>query len=295
MLKPIAVFAMLIALIVPRARAQSSQPGSANAAPAQNATAAMPAPDPKVLQDLKQQIEDIFVALKNKKQQDRFYALVNDLRLPDEEAWFSTVFGGEIGEAMAKSYADAWPRYQDVLERSFENDHDEKRTDVSVRVAAGRDVPFRISQVAAKMKTPVTLYAVSASKHGKEDWTLPGSYVLADGHFHCIPQSVFTSIPGVRPGRIRIGGNVQQAKVAKSVAPIYPQEAKDAHIAGTVVLHAVIGIDGSVQDVSYISGPQLLFRPAADSVGQWRYEVTYLNGDPVEVDTTVTVHFVLDQ
>jgi hypothetical protein len=295
MLKLIAIIAVLIPLVVPCASAQSAEPASANPAPAQNATAATSAPDPKALEDLKKQIEEIFAALKNKKQKDRFDALVNDLRLPDERALFSAVFGNEIGEAMAKPYADAWPRFQAVLERVLETDHDEKRTDISVRVAVGRDVPFRISQVAAAMKAPTVLYAVSASKHGKEDWTLPGSYVLADGHFRCIPQSVFTSIPGVKPGRIRIGGNVEQAKVAKSVPPIYPQEAKDAHVAGTVVLHAVIGIDGSVQDVSYISGPQLLLRPAADAVEQWRYQVTYLNGDPVEVDTTITVHFVLGQ
>jgi hypothetical protein len=286
---------LLFALLGPSAKAQSSEPVSANSAPAQNGTPATPATDPKALQDLKQQIEDIFAALKNKKQKDRFNALVNDLRLPDEKSWFSTVFGNEIGEAMAKSYADAWPRFQDVLERVFETDHDERRTDISARVAIGRDVPFLISQVAATMKTPAVLYAVSASKHGKEDWTLPGSYVLADGHFRCIPQSVFTRIPGVKPGRIRIGGNVQQAKVARSVAPIYPQEAKAAHVMGTVVFHAVIGTDGSVQDLSYVSGPPLLSRAAEDAVAQWRYQVTYFNGDPVEVDTTIAVHFVLDQ
>jgi hypothetical protein len=295
MLKPVAISSLLFTLAIPCAKTQSSEPPSANPAPAQNNTAATSAPDPKALGDLKRQIEDIFAALKNKKQKDRFDALVNDLRLPDEKAWFSSAFGGEIGEAMAKAYADAWPRYQDVLVRSLENDHDEKRTDLSVRVATSGDVPFLISQVVSKMKIPTVLYAVSASKHGKEVWTLPGSYILADGHFRCLPQSVFARIPGVKPGRVRIGGNVQQAKVARSVAPIYPQEAKDAHVEGTVVLHAVIGIDGSVQDLSYISGPQLLLRPAADAVEQWRYQVTYLNGDPVEVDTTVTVHFVLDR
>ena len=69
--------------------------------------------------------------------------------------------------------------------------------------------------------------------------------------------------------------------------------AKTAHISGTVVLHAIIGTDGTVQDLQYISGPPLLMRSAMDAVHQWRYKPTMLNGEPVEVDTTVQVVFTL--
>jgi len=75
--------------------------------------------------------------------------------------------------------------------------------------------------------------------------------------------------------------------------PVYPPIAKTAHISGTVVLHAVIAKDGSVEDLQYVSGPPLLMKSAMDAVKQWRYQPTQLNGDPVEVDTTISVVFTL--
>jgi periplasmic protein TonB len=94
-------------------------------------------------------------------------------------------------------------------------------------------------------------------------------------------------------GPVRIGGNVMQASVIREVQPVYPQIAKTAHISGTVVLHAIIGTDGTVQDLQYVSGPPLLMRSALDAVKQWRYRPTMLNGEPVQVDTTISVVFTL--
>jgi periplasmic protein TonB len=95
------------------------------------------------------------------------------------------------------------------------------------------------------------------------------------------------------PQRIRVGGQVQQANLIHQVLPLYPQIAKTAHIQGTVILHAIIGKDGSVQNLTYESGPPLLMRAAMDAVRQWRYRPTLLNGEPVEVDTTIDVVFTL--
>src|SRR5580700_1798701 len=99
--------------------------------------------------------------------------------------------------------------------------------------------------------------------------------------------------PKAAPSRIRVGGNVQAAKMVRQIMPVYPPIAKTAHIAGTVVLHAVIAKDGSVEDLQYVSGPPLLMKSAMDAVRQWRYQPTQLNGDPVEVDTTISVVFTL--
>ncbi len=93
--------------------------------------------------------------------------------------------------------------------------------------------------------------------------------------------------------RIRVGGNVQAAKMLRQVQPTYPQIAKTAHVQGTVILHAVIAKDGTVQELNYISGPPLLMKSAMDAVREWKYQPTLLNGDPVEVDTTISVIFTL--
>jgi periplasmic protein TonB len=92
---------------------------------------------------------------------------------------------------------------------------------------------------------------------------------------------------------VRVGGNVQAAKLIHQPLPIYPQIAKTAHIQGTIVLHAIIAEDGSVQEVQYMSGPPLLMRAAMDAVKQWRYQPTTLNGEAVKVDTTISVVFTL--
>ncbi len=97
-----------------------------------------------------------------------------------------------------------------------------------------------------------------------------------------------------RPMRIRVGGNVARAKLAHFVAPSYPADAKANRISGTVVLHAIINRDGTIQKLDYISGPPELQQAAIDAVQQWRYQPTLLNGQPLEVDTKINVVFDLD-
>jgi periplasmic protein TonB len=92
---------------------------------------------------------------------------------------------------------------------------------------------------------------------------------------------------------LRVGGNVQQANLLRMVQPVYPPIAKTAHISGTVILHAIISKDGTIEQLEYVSGPPLLMKNAMDAVHQWRYKPTMLNGEPVEVDTTVSVVFTL--
>jgi periplasmic protein TonB len=99
--------------------------------------------------------------------------------------------------------------------------------------------------------------------------------------------------PPKAPSRIRVGGNVQSASLLHQVMPVYPPIAKTAHISGTVILHAIIAKDGSVQQLEYVQGPPLLMKSAMDAVREWRYKPTLLNGEPVEIDTTISVVFTI--
>jgi TonB family protein len=96
------------------------------------------------------------------------------------------------------------------------------------------------------------------------------------------------------PGRIRVGANVQQAKLLQQTAPEYPPLAKQARISGVVRLNAIIGKDGSVENLTVLSGHPLLVQPAMESVKNWVYEPTLLNGKAVEVVTQVEVNFTLE-
>ena len=93
------------------------------------------------------------------------------------------------------------------------------------------------------------------------------------------------------PSRIKQGGNVTAASILTQTKPVYPALARQARIQGSVVLHAIIDKDGKVAQLEVVSGHPLLVQAALDAVKQWRYKPTLLNGDPVEVDTTITVTF----
>lgn len=109
---------------------------------------------------------------------------------------------------------------------------------------------------------------------------------------------VGTAPPPPKPhqtGPLRVGGNVQAARIVNRVQPVYPPLARQTRISGTVRLHAIIGKDGTIQQLEVLSGHPLLQQAALDAVRQWRYQPTLLNGEPVEVDTTIDVIFSLNQ
>ncbi len=109
-----------------------------------------------------------------------------------------------------------------------------------------------------------------------------------------IISSTPVSVPKVAVQRVRISQGVTQGMVLRRVQPAYPQMAKIARVQGAVVLAAIIGKDGTIQNLHVVStASPLLNQSAIDAVKQWRYRPYILNGEPVEVDTTVTVNFTL--
>jgi len=101
--------------------------------------------------------------------------------------------------------------------------------------------------------------------------------------------------PPPPPARIKVGGNVQQARLVRQPRPVYPPLAKQARIQGVVKLSAVISKDGTIMELALISGHPLLTAAAMDAVKQWVYQPTLLNGEPVEVATQIDVNFTLSQ
>jgi TonB family protein len=99
------------------------------------------------------------------------------------------------------------------------------------------------------------------------------------------------------PQRIRVGGNVQQANLIHEVRPEYPEAARQAGIEGTISLEAIIGKDGTVVNhrvLNTLADPSLA-KAASQAVKQWRYQPTLLNGEPIEVVTTITINFRLSE
>jgi protein TonB len=104
------------------------------------------------------------------------------------------------------------------------------------------------------------------------------------------------STPDANPvKRIKVSSGVAQAMIIRKVAPAYPPDARGNGIQGTVVLHAIIGKDGHILSLTPISGTQELIRASIGAVQQWVYRPYLLMGEPVEVDTQVTVNFSLNR
>jgi len=97
------------------------------------------------------------------------------------------------------------------------------------------------------------------------------------------------------PQRIRVGSNVQKAKLVQHPEPVYPPLAMQARISGVVHLNVIIGKDGTVQKLTVASGHPLLVPAALEAARQWVYQPTLLNGQPVEVVTQIEVEFTLSQ
>ena len=96
-----------------------------------------------------------------------------------------------------------------------------------------------------------------------------------------------TPIPASPP----VGGQVQPARLLKSVPPVYPQIARSSRAGGDVTVDALIDADGNVTNLKVVSGPPILRQAAMEAIKQWKYDPARLNGRPVAIHLTSTVRF----
>jgi len=105
------------------------------------------------------------------------------------------------------------------------------------------------------------------------------------------PAPTVTAAPTNRV--INVAASIMAGRAVSKTPPAYPAFARTARVDGTVVLHATISKAGTIENVSVISGPPMLRQAALDAVRTWRYKPYLLDNEPVEVETTVNVIFVL--
>ena len=111
---------------------------------------------------------------------------------------------------------------------------------------------------------------------------------------HMNPDATGAHQQGAKaPARLTVSPAHMAANILTKANPIYPAAAKKAKIEGKVVLHALVGKDGKMESVRVLSGPKELQQSALDAVRQWTYRPYLLNGDPIEVETTINVIYSL--
>jgi protein TonB len=93
------------------------------------------------------------------------------------------------------------------------------------------------------------------------------------------------------PQKLRVSSGVADGLKVHDVQPQYPQMARIAHIQGDVLLQATISKSGVIENLRAVQGHPILIQAAMDAVKQWKYKPYILNGEPVEVETTIKVQF----
>jgi protein TonB len=118
--------------------------------------------------------------------------------------------------------------------------------------------------------------------------SVPGGIPSSDSPFHSNPPTV---VHQAQPQRVAVSGGVTEGLLVFHTTPIYPPIAIAARVSGTVVLAAAISKSGLIENLRVLSGPAMLHNSAMDAVKNWRYRPYLLNGQPVEVETTINVVF----
>ncbi len=164
---------------------------------------------------------------------------------------------------------------------------------IANQLIAPKSVPKNILMVTEE-EAPLATGVIGGIPGG-----MPGAGGALGGIIGGLPAAAPPPPPKAPPpppkpvGPQRIGGNVQAANLINAVKPVYPPLAKMARQQGTVKFEATISKEGAIEDLKVVSGPPLLIPAAMEAVKQWKYKPTMLNGEPVEVLTTIDVNFSL--
>jgi TonB family protein len=250
----------------------------------------------------------------------RANALAQSMVLQDPLAWYTRVFGDSTARNEGRTYLDNRKAIPDQLLAFFLRATQDHNTEVlAVRFDKScddnaADTTFGILQSRLE---PIPLYELRFASGGR--FVRLFAFVYQEGAFRFVllpktppypasPQRSASSPAGsTTPGpdnkaeapealtRVRQGGNVSAARLVSKVQPIYPEKARSERVQGTVHLHAIIGKDGSIVHLRVLTGACSLAQSALDAVEKWRYSPTLLEGQPVEVDTTIDVIFSLRQ
>jgi protein TonB len=142
---------------------------------------------------------------------------------------------------------------------------------------------------------PTTTYIPDAPEQPvitNSDWAT----AIADPNNNLIRENVGRPIVRqVVNAPLRVSSGTEEGLLYEKRLPVYPAIAKDAGISGTVMLAAIISKTGTIENLRVISGPVMLQQAARDAVQAWRYRPYLLDGQPVEVETTVSVIFTLQR
>jgi TonB family protein len=258
---------------------------------------------PDTTAGLKQLASDLWQAQKENNS-SRAEELLESFLLPNFRQWYADKFNDVAVERVVPVYAAIAPRIPSQLASVFLSAYQEDFRNIAVvRYDEEQDAclnasPQTFAGVMSR-RTRVPLYELRFTHGDRYKHLFAFAYV--DGTFRFVLTPDYSK-PGPNPAggsdqrenRIPVGAVVQSARLVCRYNPIYPEDARMRHISGTVRLHVIVGKDGSVKELQAVSGPDALIGTSREAVSRWRYRPTLLNGEPVEIDTTIDVIFSLN-
>ncbi len=236
---------------------------------------------PNKSEGLRQLLDNMLLVAK-KDDLARLQSMIRETEIPNYESWFTTMFGRESGESWAEPYG----RWLAKNEKEFQ--------ELMVRLAH-MDGEFVVEKGGAMRKSDLLNNPLDGYR---ADWRTPrtskgGEVVHIADFFFIEGKFRWDSTVEYFPFQKANTGSIVPAKLVKKVQPEYPAEAQKKGIEGTVKLQVIVRKDGSVTVQNVVEGDPGLSPAAIEAVRQWRYEPWKLNGQAIEMQTTVDVTFAL--
>jgi len=306
---------MFLLLTLMGATPSSSQKTSPSPA-ATNAPAEGVPSYPNTAQGLEKLMKEMLKLAKHSKNPQALGPFAKSLALPDADTWFNSVFGDARGAAFAAASERERTQIELSAPDTLASLHKQDLTDVeAVRFddscndrASATEYPFLLLR---QRSEPLYDVRFTDGQGGEFVWAY---FAYVQGAFRYIgtlqkkrakssyergaPQPV--DEPSADPTAesetkdlVRVAQKAQQEKLIHQELPDYPRSARSHGIQGQVILHAIIAKDGSVRELDLNEGACALAVPALKAVKTWRYKPTLVKGEPVDVDTTISVEFAL--
>lgn len=238
---------------------------------------------PNTAEGLHRLLKDLLLTAKNG-DQAKLRSQIAEMEIPNYENWFTTTFGQEKGESWAGPYGKMLQKdqkeFQDLL---VQLSHTEGEFSIQKI-----DTAKKYDTLAGPLDEYRADWKESAAPKGQEVQHI-AEFFFIEGKFRWDSTVQFFPFQKVKTA------SIVPAKLVKKVQPDYPAEAQEKRIEGTVKLQVIVRKDGSVTVQNVVEGDPVLSPAAIEAVRQWRYEPCLLNGQPIEVQTTIDLVFTLNR
>jgi len=231
--------------------------------------------------------------------------LIENLRLPHTEEWFTEHLGPEQDMKLTERYDRLFANFAESLEKTIEDVVANGGADLVTDLEEGKgESPSEVRRPGAKLSGVVSVkkpnlfygkFRITVRKKDATSWA--DTFVHEDGEFRFLGFGAwpFWVWEDGTEGRAPKGGHFSQPPILiTQVSPVYPVSARASRVEGVVVVRVLIDKEGHVKKADIVNGDPLLAQAALDAVRQWRFKPSTLGGAPAEAELTVNVNFKLN-